>query len=227
MTGFHSPSLHFHLGAWAITGICTFIAFWFHFLSKRELVPRFLSGYINQNTVIKLDFVAHITGITGLLAIFVSIWTGFVDASGYIYPNYFDLNTLIEGYERAMSSPVLQYKVTWTFIGMQGYIFAGALRLYFVNINKSDSIYNENVVIQILYAEATFIGFLMVIVVSGAGSIYMYGDSILSRLPILNHFLPGGDWMIPMAFFGGLLATTLIFGLILKESIIAESSDIV
>ena len=77
----HAPSLHFHLGAWAVTAFCTFLAFWINFLRKRNLIPEVIDKHIHPDMVARLEYVAHVTGIIGFLGVIGSSYFGFLDAS--------------------------------------------------------------------------------------------------------------------------------------------------
>ena len=194
----HAPSLHFHLGAWAVTALVTFLAFWINFMLKRGWIPEPIAKHIHPDIVARLDYVAAITGVIGLAGVVVSAYFGFLDAS--LVPNVspLDLNAFLIGFNKALESDILSFKVQWTIVGAQAFLFAGILRLYFVTIRKGRTIYDEHYVVQILYAESTLIGFFLMMLVAGAGGIWVYGESILSGIPILEDFLPGGNLTAPL-----------------------------
>ncbi|MHA2366287.1 MAG: hypothetical protein ACXAC7_20190 [Candidatus Hodarchaeales archaeon] len=224
MTGLHAPSLHFHLGAWAVTALCTFLAFWINFFEKRGFLPKPISELLGPYAVQRLDYVAHITGIVGFMGVVASAWFGFVDSTGTKGANYADIGLVMEGYDTALSNEVLAFKVIWTFVGLQAFLFAGIIRTYFVTIKKERTVYDQHVVVQVLYAEATLMGFFMMVVIAGAGGIWMYGASVLTGVPILEDFLPGGDLMTPFSIFSALLAMTLIVSTILRERVVDSTS---
>ena len=217
MTGLHSPSIHFHIGAWAVTALCIFLAFWINFLEKRDLLPKFVKGILGDHVVRQLDYVAIVTGIVGFIGILGAAWTGFIDATGIDKPNYFDINLLILGYNTAMSNEILGFKVVWTFVGLQMFLFTIIIRTYFVTFNKEKSVFDQHVVVQILYAQSALLGFFMMVVIAGAGGIWVSGSSIISDIPVLKEFLPGGNGLIPLFFFGSIFSILLIISMIIKE----------
>lgn len=223
MSGLHSPSLHFHIGAWAVTALCTFLAFWVNFLQKRNLLPKKLAEILGPYAVQRLDYVAHVTGIIGFLGIVGSAYLGFIDASGVPNPSPFDVNAALEGMNVAFNNDVLAFKVTWTVVALQAFIFAGLIRFYFVTLNHANTVYDQHYTIQIIYAESTLLGFFFIVMVAGAGGIWVYGSSILSGVPILQDFLPGGNLIVPLAVLAGLLTLTLLVSTILRESVVKEA----
>jgi DMSO reductase anchor subunit len=109
-------------------------------------------------------------------------------------------------------------------VALQAFVFAGLIRLYFVTINKANTVYDQHTVIQIIYAEATMLGFFLLVMVAGAGGIWVYGKSILSDVPVLQEFLPGGDLLIPLTTLAALLTLTLLVSTILRESVTKEAN---
>jgi hypothetical protein len=220
----HAPSLHFHLGAWAVTAVCTFAAFWINFLQKRDLIPNRINKYIHPDTVARLEYVAHVTGVVGLLGVFLALYTGFLDASGIRNVSPLDINAFFIGIDRSLTNPILAFKVQWTLVGVQAFIFAGILRFYFVNIKGGKSVYDEHYAIQMIYAEATLLGFFLMMIVAGAGGIWVYGESILSGIPILQDFLPGGNLLVPMVTIVSLFTLTFLLSVIFEEKVSSMES---
>ena len=215
----HAPSLHFHLGAWAVTALCTFLAFWINYLRKRHLLPEFIDKRIHPDIVSRLEYVAHVTGIIGFLGVIGSAYFGFLDASKVSHVSPLDFNAFLIGIDKALSNEILAFKVQWTFVGMQAFLFAGILRFYFVTVKRNSSVYDQHYVVQILYAEATLIGFFLMVIVAGAGGIWVYGESILSGIPILQDFLPGGNLLVPFVTFSGVFAILFVISSILVEEV--------
>ncbi|MHA1991852.1 MAG: hypothetical protein ACW981_16760 [Candidatus Hodarchaeales archaeon] len=224
MAGLHSPSLHFHIGAWAVTALCTFLAFWINFMQKRNLLPNRFNKILGPYAVQRLDYVAHVTGIIGFLGIVASAYFGFIDASGVPGAGPLDFNAFLIGIDASFDNINLAFKVTWTVVALQAFLFAGLIRFYFVTLNKADTVYDQHSAIQIIYAEATMLGFFLLVMVAGAGGIWVYGKSILSDVPILQEFLPGGDLIIPLTTLAALLTLTLLVSTILREAVTKEST---
>ncbi|MFQ5977188.1 MAG: hypothetical protein ACE5OZ_03525 [Candidatus Heimdallarchaeota archaeon] len=219
----HGPSLHFHLGAWAVTAVVTFIAFWLSFLNqsgllKEEMVPKkHIEQYVDQ-----LDFVAHVTGIVGLLGVILAGITGLMDAYTWENPNKDGLDqpleAILKGYDISTKYEVLSFKVAWTIVGTYCFVFAGIIRLYFVNY-RHERVYDQHSAIQVLYAEALMLGFLIMVAIAGAGGIWTYGESILERAPILEGFLPGrGGYLLFVTALALMLGITLVTSSLLVKA---------
>ena len=217
MAGLHVPTIHFHIGAWAITTLSIALAFWINFLDKRGLLPEFIMNFLGDEIVEKLDYMALMTCIVGFSGILVSIWTGLIDANGGSLLNYGDINLLVSGYEKAISSPILGFKVVWAFTGMQFFILILAIRIYFVTIRKEKTVFDQNIFVQLIYGESALAGLFIMLCIAGAGGIYTTGSSIFSTIPILQDFLPGGNLMIPFFFFCGIFSVILALSLFIKE----------
>ncbi len=213
----HAPSIIFHLGAWAVTAICTFLAFWISFLDKRDLIPKPVKRFIHPDTVARLDYVAAITGVVGLAGVLASAYFGFLDASQVANESPFDIMAFFQGFNNVLGNDVLSFKAQWTIVGIQAFVFAGILRFYFVTIRRQSSMYDSHYVVQIIYAEAILVGYVCMTVVAGAGGIYVYGESLLSGIPILEDLLPGGNLMAPLLVATGLLAIVFILSAMLSE----------
>lgn len=206
----HAPSLHFHLGAWAVTAVCTFLAFWLNFMLKRGWIPEPIRKYIHPDTVARLDYVANITGLVGLAGVIVSAYFGFLDASQVPNVSPLDINAFFVGFNNVLLNPILTFKVQWTLVGAQAFVFGGIIRFYYVTYRKAGSVYDQHYVVQILYAESTLVGFFLMMLVAGAGGIWVYGESILSGIPILEDFLPGGNLTAPFVVITGAFAVLFI-----------------
>ena len=215
----HSPVLSFHIGAWAVTALCTFLAFWINFLRKRHIISDRVNNYLGNDVVVKLDFVAHVTGIIGLGGIVLAIWTGFIDASGQVSSIFsiFDLNLLIKGINIALGDPLLSFKIQWTFVGIQLFVFAGIIRYYFVTYKKGRTVYDEHFTIQVIYSELTLVAYTIVTIVGAVGGLYATGHTIVADIPIIKEFLPGGNLLLIFAFFSAFFAGIIVIGTLIKE----------
>lgn len=213
----HAPVLHFHIGAWFVTALCTTLAFWINFLRKRKLLPDRLDEFLGPDVIVKLDYVANITGIVGFFGILIAIYTGFIDAGGPAYPNPFDLNQVRTGILVALHSPLLVFKMEWTAVAITCFVTAGLLRFYFVTLQGDRTIYDENILVQIIFAELIIVGFLLLIVIAAVGGIIVDGGTILQEVPIMNQFLPGGNLLVPFVILAGVFALLLLAGISIKE----------
>lgn len=214
----HGPSIHFHLGAWAVTAIATFIAFWLNFFEKRKV--EFLGNEIPPDLIEKLDYVAHITGIVGLAGVFLAGITGLVDASGLTDTLIFTPQDVLKGYENSMANEHLSFKVMWTIVGAQAFIFAGALRFYFTTY-RGESVYDQNPAIQVLYAEGLMLGFLIQVVIAGVGGLYTYQASMLEYLPLLDALLPGRGDILPLVS----ILSLMLAGMLLVTTVLVREAE--
>ncbi|MHA1978940.1 MAG: hypothetical protein ACW99R_13555 [Candidatus Hodarchaeales archaeon] len=221
----HAPSIHFHIGAWFVTAICTSLALVINLFQKREILN--FHNRINEETVQNLDFTAHVGGLIGLGGILVASYLGLIDASGVDFHLsltniegildtilfFFDLSVPIQGLEKAMNQTQLGYKVVWTVVGMQFYLISGIIRFYFVSLKKI-KICETHLGIQLIYSGAAVLGFVMMVSISATGGIYTFNESFLTDIPVLNNLLP--SYQIPLlqiltVFFGFFAFLMILF----------------
>ncbi|MHA2155030.1 MAG: hypothetical protein ACXABU_06810 [Candidatus Hodarchaeales archaeon] len=224
----HAPSIHFHIGAWFVTAICTSLALVMNLFQKREILN--FHNRINEETVQNLDFAAHVGGLIGLGGILVASYLGLIDASGVDFHLsltniegildtilfFFDLSVPIQGLEKAMNQSQLGYKVVWTVVGMQLYLISGIIRFYFVSLKKI-KISETHFGIQSIYSGAAVLGFFMMVSISATGGIYTFNESFLTDIPVLNNLLPGHE--IPLLqlltiFFGFFVLIMILFTIV-------------
>ncbi|MHA2224950.1 MAG: hypothetical protein ACXAC8_07085 [Candidatus Hodarchaeales archaeon] len=215
----HAPSLHFHIGAWFVTAVCTFLAFWINFIQRREFFQNLpgigpvlnFDRWLGKNIVNNLDFVAHVCGIVGFFGILGSAYLGLIDASGIENPYLLDFAIAFRGLDKAMANELLGYKVVWTIVGIQLFFLAGIIRFYFVTIHKTQ-IYDTHIAVQTIYSGAAMWGFVIMVAISAAGGIISYQESIMQDIPILNNLLPGSEFnLLPiLSIFFGFLAIMMI-----------------
>ncbi|MFX1513692.1 MAG: hypothetical protein ACFFCQ_14000 [Promethearchaeota archaeon] len=215
---FHGPSLHFHLGAWAVSAVCTFFAFWLSFSSRSGLLQeKYVSKETVKRYVDQLDFTAHICGIVGFLGLVVTGFAGWIDASGLEMWESLSIEGVTKGYEASTEDEFLAFKVIWSIVGMYCFLFSGFLRVYFVTLRK-ERIYDQHFAVQILYGESTLFGFFTMVAVAAAGGIYVYGESFIQDVPFMNEVLPGADnFLILITVLSVLLAGTLILSSIFMK----------
>ena len=215
---FHGPSLHFHLGAWAVSAVCTFFAFWLSLLSQSGLLTeKYLPRETTKRYVDQLDFTAHVCGIVGFLGLVVTGFAGWMDASGLEMWESLSIEGITKGYEISTQDDFLAFKVIWSIIGMYCFVFSGMLRIYFVNIRK-ERMYDQHFAIRALYGESTLLGFFIMVAVAAAGGIIVAGESFIEDVPIMNEILPGNDGiLILITVLGVLLAFTLVVSSVLAR----------
>ncbi len=216
--GFHGPSLHFHLGAWAVSAVCTFFAFWLSLLSQSELLKeKTLPRETAKRYVDQLDFTAHICGIVGFFGLVVTGFAGWMDASGLELWESLSVEGITTGYDTSIQNEFLAFKVIWSIIGMYCYLFSGILRVYFVNIRKK-RMYDQHFAIRALYGESTLLGLFIMVSVAAAGGILIAGESFIEDVPIMNEVLPGNDGiLILITVLSVLLAFILVISSILAK----------
>ena len=224
----HAPAIHFHIGAWFVTAICTTLALVINLFQKKEILN--FHERINKETVQNLDFAAHVGGIIGLGGILIASYLGLIDASGVdfhltltsiegIFDSvlfFFDFSVPIQGLEKAMNQSQLGYKVVWTVVGMQLYLISGIIRFYFVTLKKT-IISDTHLGIQSIYSGAAVLGFIMMVSISATGGIYTFNESFLTDLPILNNLLAGSN--VPLlqvltVFFGIFALAMILFAIV-------------
>jgi len=236
MAELHPILLHFHIALLAASLITSIIVFILSILNNLNLFQKKpLSLLFNKRLKIseptfiqiidKFEFVAFICLIYGLFMLFIAAMAGFLDASGNIGISNVNLDNLLLGIEIAGKSEVISYKVIWSIFGTYFFIFAGLMRIYFVNY-RQERLYNKNnLLIQILYLGSQTFGYLIFTMVAGAGAIIVYGGTLINDIPILSDFLPGGRGdllpIVLLAVFLGLVLIILI-GFSKKPHIVEE-----
>ncbi len=221
----HAPSIHFHIGAWFVTALCTTLVLIINLFKQKNFLN--FQDRVSEETIQNLDFAAHIGGIIGLGGILVAGYLGLIDASGVdfhiavssieeIFTTvlfFFDFGVPLQGLEKSINQPQLGYKVVWTVVGMQLYFISGIIRFYFVTLKKN-KISDIHLGIQSIYSGAAVLGFIMMVSISATGGIYTFNESFLTDLPILNNLLAGSNvplLQILTVFFGIFVLAMILF----------------
>ncbi|UCE14169.1 MAG: heme-copper oxidase subunit III [Candidatus Heimdallarchaeota archaeon] len=203
MAELHPIVLHFHIALLAFSIITSVIACILSILGRLDIFNRkFLSRIFKEKISVtpdtfviytdKFEFVAFISLIFGLLSLFPAMLTGFLDASGKFGLDHISIETLLLGIENAGRSEFISFKVIWATVGTSFFIYACILRVYFVNYRK-ERLYGQNILFQLVYLSSQIIGYLIFVIVAGAGAILVYGGTLISDIPILEAFLPQGE----------------------------------
>ncbi len=227
----HAPSLHFHIGAWFVTAVCTMLAFWMNLIQKRGLFD--FKKWFGDNFINQLDFTAHVCGLIGFAGILGSAYLGLVDASGVEFHASFesyqealdtimvllDINVILQGLDSALDHQLLGFKVVWTIVGIQLFAISGIIRFYFVTIRKI-KIFDTHIAVQTIYSGASSWGFVVMVAISATGGIYSYNESIMQNIPILSNLIPGSNFsLLPILsiFFGFLALMILLSAIVWKK----------
>lgn len=201
MAELHPIVLHFHVALLAFSIIISGVAFILSILGRLDFfnrISRIFKGkmLISPETLNlytdKFEFVAFSSLIFGLLSLLPAMITGFLDASGKIGLSYISVETLLLGIENAGKSEFISFKVIWATLGTSFFVYAVILRIYFVNY-RHERLYDQNLPFQLAYLISQIIGYLIFVIVSGAGAILVYGGTLISDIPILEEFLPQGE----------------------------------
>jgi heme/copper-type cytochrome/quinol oxidase subunit 3 len=156
------------------------------FKGRISIAPKTLTVYSD-----KFEFVAFVSLVFGLLSLFIAMITGFLDASGKIGLADVNIDTFMLGIETASKSEIITFKVIWATYGTIFFVYASLIRIYFVNY-RHERLYDQNVLFQLVYIISQAIGYLIFMIVAGAGAILVYGGTLVSDIPILEMFLPQG-----------------------------------
>ncbi|OLS25875.1 MAG: hypothetical protein HeimC3_11490 [Candidatus Heimdallarchaeota archaeon LC_3] len=193
MVSLHSPVVHFPIGGLFITVFATVSGFILHLLISNDKIPEKILKVFGKDIVTKLDFVAHISGIIGLLGIIISTVSGILDAAGVESFIITDLNLFVIGITNSLSSSLLTYKIAMTLIAFNIFLVVGIIRLYFVTYKGNKHMYQTDITIQLIYVISIIYGFSFLILIGATGGLITSGSTILSQIPIINELLPGGS----------------------------------
>ncbi|MFW9853843.1 MAG: hypothetical protein ACFFFG_02215 [Candidatus Thorarchaeota archaeon] len=216
----HPPAVHFPIGAWFVTTLTLLMALWINFFQKRGIID--FESRFGKNIVSRLDFVAHVCGIIGLVGVLPAIYLGLIDASGIINPNPLDINVALLGLTNSFQDDLLTIKVIGALVGMQLFIIAGVLRFIVVTVNHSD-IYETRTLIQVLYGGSTFVGFGVILLVGAVGGIIVYDESLLETLPFIDVLIYEAEiTLIPILM---IIAIVFTFMLIISVFLFKQGRD--
>ncbi|PWI46398.1 hypothetical protein CEE45_17040 [Candidatus Heimdallarchaeota archaeon B3_Heim] len=202
MAELHPIVLHFHIANLALS-VFTFLvaiivaAFERTDFFNRKKVKKVFRGreLMDQRTcrtyADKFEFVAFMFLIYGIVTLAVAGVAGFLDASGNVGIGYINFDNLAAGISEASLSTILGYKVIWAIIGTSYFLFAIALRIYFVSYRK-ERFFSQHYLFWIVYILSQILGYLLLTLVSGAGALRVYGGTLITDIPIMGEMLPGG-----------------------------------
>jgi heme/copper-type cytochrome/quinol oxidase subunit 3 len=221
----HPIVLHFHIALLAFSVFTTVIAFMLSILDKmdffkKNLVLRVFRGKlaVQQETLVfftdRFEFVAFLSLISGLLTLLVAAIAGFLDTSGRLGIANINIDNFLLGIEVAGKSEIIAFKVIWAIFGTFFFIYAGVIRIYFVNYRR-ERLHDQNILYQLIHIISQAVGYFILMIVAGTGAILVFGGTLISDVPIIEGFLPQGDGdLLPIVIVTAvvLLLLTIIAG---------------
>ncbi|MHA2236992.1 MAG: cytochrome c oxidase subunit 3 [Candidatus Hodarchaeales archaeon] len=220
MAELHPIVVHFHIASLALGLFTSILALFLTVFEKtgffkNRIVKRIFLGreLIDEETchlyTDKFEFVAFVFLVYGVLTLGVAGIAGFLDASGNIGIININLGNFFLGIDSASQSEVLSYKVIWSIIGTAYFLYAGVLRIYFVNYRK-ERLHSQHFLIWILHAFSQLIGYLLLTLVASVGAIIVFGGTLITDIPILGEFLPGGNAdLLPIILISSVIIVVL------------------
>jgi heme/copper-type cytochrome/quinol oxidase subunit 3 len=220
MAELHPIVLHFHIATLALglfTSILSILLTVFERTGffRNRIVKKIFFGRILLDEeschlyTDKFEFSGFLFLVFGIITLGVAGIAGFLDASGNIGINNINLDNFYRGINSASQSEVLSYKVIWSIIGTAYFLYAAALRIYYVNYRK-ERFHNQHYLIWILHAFSQLIGYIILTLVAGVGAIIVYGGTLITDIPLLGEFLPGGNAdLLPVVLLSSVLIIVL------------------
>ncbi|MHA2296317.1 MAG: cytochrome c oxidase subunit 3 [Candidatus Hodarchaeales archaeon] len=217
----HPILVHFHIALYAFSVLCTIIAFILTIfrrlgLFNNGIVERLSLGKleIDENSVDRLvdrvEFTSFFGIIIATLSIVPAAIAGFLDAGGAKGVFDISLEAFLSGILSASLSQTLSFKVIHAFFGVYFFVFAGIMRVYYVNY-RHERLYDQHFLIQIIVLISQVVGFFILTMVAGAGAIIVFGGTTLEELPFIDIFLPGKEGnLLPLILVTSLLFVVLI-----------------
>ncbi|MHA2029438.1 MAG: cytochrome c oxidase subunit 3, partial [Candidatus Kariarchaeaceae archaeon] len=217
MAELHPIVLHFHIALLAFSFLTTLLAILIALFDKtdffnRDKVKRVFRGRVLLDAKTckkyshKFEFVAFVVLIYGLFSLLIAAIAGFLDASGNFGINNISIDNFLLGISSAAKSETISFKVIWSIIGTSFFLYAAVIRFYFVTYRKV-RFYDQHPLYWVIYVLSQGFGYIILTLVAGAGALIVYGGTLITDIPILGNFLPGGT--------GDLLPLVLIISLVL------------
>ncbi|MHA2155204.1 MAG: cytochrome c oxidase subunit 3 [Candidatus Hodarchaeales archaeon] len=221
MAELHPIFIHFHIASLASSVFTMFIATMIavfentDFFNRRRIKKIFRGRvFMDQPTCRaysdKFEFVAFTFLIYGIVTLIVAGLAGFLDASGNIGIQFVNFDNFVAGINEASLSSILGYKVIWAIIGTSYFLFAAALRIYFVS-HRKERFFSIHFLYWIVYILSQILGYILLTLVSGAGALRVFGGTLIQDIPFMGDMLPGGSIdPTPIVLFGTLGIVFLI-----------------
>ncbi|MHA1976627.1 MAG: cytochrome c oxidase subunit 3 [Candidatus Hodarchaeales archaeon] len=222
MAELHPIFIHFHIASLASSIFTTFLAILIAIFEKTDFFNRPKIKKLFRGRVImdqptcgtyadKFEFVAFTFLLYGIVTLVVAGLAGFLDASGNLGIQYVNLDNFFAGIHEASLSTVLGYKVIWAIIGTSYFLFAAALRIYFVSYRK-ERFYDLHFLYWVVYILSQVLGYILLTMVSGAGALRVFGGTLIQDIPVFGEMLPGGameEMLTPIVLVGTLFIVFL------------------
>ncbi|MFX1512556.1 MAG: heme-copper oxidase subunit III [Promethearchaeota archaeon] len=192
MAEIHPITVHFHIAFFTFSVFATVGAVILSLVCRFKIHTKI--NNLNEETIYKyidhLEFGSFFAIVLSIIDVPVAGLAGLLDASGRI--GEISLDALIEGVDKASQSSLISYKMNWAIVGTFYFVFVAAMRVYYVNYRK-ERIYDQNILIQLVYVINQIIGYLFITLVGGTGAILVFGGTTIQDIPVIKELLSGGD----------------------------------
>ncbi len=192
MAEIHPITVHFHIAFFTFSIFATIAAVILSLLCKLKIYTKIKQ--LDEETIYKyidhLEFGSFFAILLGIIDVPIAGLAGLLDASGRI--GEVSLEALRLGMNKASESSIISYKMNWAIVGTFYFVFVAAMRVYYVNYRK-ERIYDQNILIQLVYVINQIIGYLFITLVGGTGAILVFGGTTIQDIPIIKELLPNGN----------------------------------
>jgi heme/copper-type cytochrome/quinol oxidase subunit 3 len=217
MAELHPIVLHFHIALLAFSLLTSLLATMIAIFDRTDFFNRDIIKKVFRGRVLldaktckkyshKFEFVAFAVLIYGLFSLLIAAIAGFLDASGNFGITNISIDNVLLGISSAAKSETISFKVIWSIIGTVFFLYAAVMRIYLVSYRKV-RFYDQHYLYWVINALSQAFGYIVLTLVAGAGALIVYGGTLITDIPILGDFLPGGK--------ADLLPVVLIVSLIL------------